>query len=143
VEVKLWFALPLACAVFTAMDDLPISVFLAPFFLLFELTQLVYAERYLGLKRLQSGVDPRTLGPSEAVSLAWATGIIAEGIWLLWLLQSASSRVHAVCLLLVSLFGYALRTNCAVRWVLVILTIEGALRMGLMVSLLSTIWRQL
>lgn len=125
------------------MSEPPLAVFLAPLFLVFEISQLVYAERFLGVKQIQTGVDPRQLGPSESVSALWVLGILAEAAWLLWLLSESVTRIHAACLLLVSLCGFALRSNCAVKWVLVILTIEGALRMGLMVSMFGSAWRAL
>jgi hypothetical protein len=38
---------------------------LTPLFLVFEVWQLVLSERYLGVKQIARGVDPRTLGLSE------------------------------------------------------------------------------
>ncbi len=125
------------------MSDLPLAVFLVPIFLVFEVTQLIYAERFLGVKQIQVGADPRRLGPPESIAALWALCILSQGAWLLWLLFADGSRVHAACLLLVSLCGFALRGACALRWVLVILTVEGALRMGLMVSMLGSAWRAL
>jgi hypothetical protein len=125
------------------MSEPPLAVFIAPFFLVFEIGQLVYAERFLGVKQIQTGADPRRLGPSEAVSALWVSAICAQSAWLLWLLSEGPTRIHAACLLLVSLCGFSLRSNCRLKWVLVILTIEGALRMGLMVSMFGAAWRAL
>ena len=125
------------------MKEVPLSVFLAPLFILFELVQLVVAERLLGVKQILAGQDPRQKGPGEFVSAFWIAGILAEGAWLLWLLTARPTRLHAICLLLVWLVGFALRTNCPMKRVLVILTIEGALRLGLMMSLLGSAWRAL
>ena len=125
------------------MSEPPAPVFLAPFFLLFEVVQLVYAERFLGVKQIQANIDPRQTGPGESVSALWVLGIVSEAAWLLWLLSESGTRIHAACLLLVSLCGFALRGNCRLKWVLVILTVEGALRMGLMVSMLGAAWRAL
>ncbi len=125
------------------MDNAPAAAFLAPVFVVYEIAQLVYAERLLGVKRLQAGVDPRGLGPPEPVALLWVVLICAQNAWLLWLLGEGPTRLHAACLLLVSLCGFALRGSCALRWVLVVLTIEGALRLGLMVSLFGAAWRSL
>lgn len=118
-------------------------VFLAPFFLVFEIGQLVAAEKFLGVKQIEAGSDPREAGPGELGSAFWAACIIAQATWLLWLLAEDGTRIHAACMLLVSLVGFALRGNCTLRWVLVILTVEGALRMGLMVSMLGSAWRAL
>lgn len=125
------------------MSEPPLAAFLAPLFLAFEIVQLVVAEKILGVKKIHAGVDPRREGPGEFTSALWAMFILAQGAWLLWLLADDATRVHAACLLLVSLVGFTLRSNCTLRWVLVILTVEGALRMGLMVSMLGSAWRAL
>ncbi len=125
------------------MAQPPLAVFIAPLFLVFEVVQLVVAEKLLGVKQIQQGVDPRRSGPGETLSAAWSACIFAEAAWLLWLLSDHGTRIHAACLLLISLFGFSLRSNCTLRWVLVILTIEGALRMGMMVSMLGSAWRSL
>ncbi len=118
-------------------------VFIAPVFIIFEIVQLMAAERYLGVRQIAAGEDPREGGPSEGWSALWAGCILAEMGWLAILLTERPTRIHAACLLLVSLIGFTLRHNCALRRVLVILTIEGALRLGLMVSLFGTAWRAL
>lgn len=125
------------------MSEPPLTAFLAPLFLLFEVGQLVAAEKLLGVKQIEAGVDPRNGGPGEGVSALWVTGILSEGVWLLWLLANDVTRIHAAGILLVSLGGFALRNNCTLKWVLVIMTLEGACRMGLMVSLLGSVWRAL
>jgi hypothetical protein len=126
------------------MSEPPLAAFLAPIFLAFEVGQLVAAEKLLGVKQIEAGADPRRNGgPGEFAAGLWASMIVAEGLWLLWLLAHGPTRVHAACLLLVTLVGFTLRSNCTLRWVLVILTIEGALRMGLIVSMLGSAWRAL
>ncbi len=125
------------------MPDLPIAVFLAPLFMLFEIAQLVAAERLLGVKQIEAGVDPRSDRPGEAAAALWCAGIVAEAAWLLWLLGENATRLHAAGALLVWLVGFSLRGNTTLRWVLVILTIEGALRLGLMVSMFGSAWRAL
>jgi len=125
------------------MDSVPFSVFLAPLFLLFEALQLVAAEKILGIKQIESGLVPRDRTPSESVAALWSVGIIAEGVWALTLLSNDITRVHAGCVLLVTLFGFSSRNSCRLKWVLVVMTIEGACRMGLMVSMLGSAWRAL
>lgn len=125
------------------MDSVPVSVFLAPLFLLFEALQLVAAEKTLGKEQIETGVLPRDQTPTESVAVLWAIGIIAEGIWALTLLTNDVTRVHAGCVLLVTLFGFSVRSSCRLKLVLVVLTIEGACRMGLMVSMLGSAWRAL
>lgn len=125
------------------MDPVPPSVFLAPVFLGFEVLQLVAAEKILGIKQIQSGVVPRNEIPDEKIAAAWCLGIFAEAAWALSLLTNDVTRVHAGCVLLVSLFGFSMRNSCRLKWVLVILTVEGACRIGLMVSMLGSAWRAL
>lgn len=119
------------------------AVFLAPIFILFEIAQLVGAERLLGVKKIRAGVDPRQSGPGEALAAIWSLAIASEAAWILWLAASPSTRVPAGCMLLVWLIGFSLRGNCGLRWVLVILTIEGALRLGFMTAMLGSAWRAL
>lgn len=125
------------------MDQPPVAAFLAPAFIAFEIAQLVYAERFVGVKQIHAGTDPRTLGPSEPIAALWVLLICMQNAWLLWLLADHPTRIHAASLLLVSLCGFALRGNCGLKWILVILTIEGALRLGLMVSMFGSAWRSL
>ena len=120
----------------------PTVLLLAPLFLLFELWQLVLGERYLGVKQIARGIDPRTLGLGEMTAFCWSAMLILQWIWMLLLLTHQFSRVHAVGLLTVSLIGFSLRRGCALKWVLVILTFEGALRIGLLLSLAGMAWRR-
>ena len=39
--------------------------------------------------------------------------------------------------------GYALRTTCGLKWVLVVLTFEGSIRVGMLISLIGMSWRAL
>jgi hypothetical protein len=123
------------------MAPVPASVFLAPLFLLFEALQLVAAEKILGKEQIEAGVIPHDQTPTEAVTVLWSIGIIAGGIWALTLITNDVTRVHAGCVLLVTLFGFSVRSSCRLKLVPVVLTIEGACRMGLMVSMLGSAWR--
>ena len=51
---------------------MPTVILLAPLFVLFELWQLVLGERYLGVKQIARGVDPRALGLGEATAFCWS-----------------------------------------------------------------------
>jgi len=123
----------------------PVSplILLAPIFLVFEVWQLVISERYLGVKRIAAGGDPRETGPSEPVAAVWSLFLFLYWIWMALLLAPRLGRAQAVCMLAVSLLGYVLRRNCGLKYVLVILTLEGAIRIGMIVSLLGMAWRRL
>lgn len=114
--------------------------FLAPGFLVFEIWQLVMGERYLGIKQIARGADPRTLGMSELVAFLWTAALFTYWAWMALLLFSPFSRVQGIALILVSLLGFAVRRGSPLKWVLVILTVEGAIRVGLLFALCAMLW---
>jgi hypothetical protein len=123
--------------------DIPLLLYLAPLCLLFEVWQLVIAERHLGIKQIERGVDPRDHGPGELLSFIWGTGIVTYWIWMILMLIPKDGRIQVVSMLIVSLVGYSLRRNSGLKWILVVLTIEGAVRIGMIISLVGAAWRSL
>ena len=122
---------------------IPLLLWLAPLFLAFEAAQLVLAERYIGVKQLARHADPRDLGPRELVAFFWIAGIVIYWLWMLALVAPAFGRLQALCMLAVSVGGVSLRRQLGAKWCLVILTFEGAIRIGMIVSLLGAAWRRL
>lgn len=122
---------------------MPSLVFFAPLFLLFELWQLVISERYLGLKQIARRADPRELGLRELTAFFWSAGLVFYWLWMFMLLLQPFGRAQAACLVAVTLLGFSLRRNCGLKWVLVILTLEGGLRIGMLGSLCVLAWRRL
>lgn len=120
----------------------PLLVF-APAFIAFEVWQLVICERYLGLKQIARDADPRELGLREITAFFWSAGLAFYWLWMFALLFQPVGRAQAACLIAVTLIGFSLRRNCTIKWVLVILTFEGALRIGMLGSLCVLAWRQL
>lgn len=118
-------------------------VLLAPLFALLEVGQLVAAERYLGIKQIERNLDPRALGPGEFISFTWTLGLFTYLAWMLALLTVPFARLQAICLLVISALGFFARRNTTLAWTLVILTFEAALRIGMLLSLLGLVWRQL
>ena len=116
---------------------------LTPIFLVFEVWQLVLCERYLGIKQLAAGHDPRSLPMTERLAFSWAAFLFVYWIWIGLVLGGPIGRIQALCLFLVSLGGFVLRRNCPLKWVLVILTFEGAVRIGMLVSMGGVFWRRL
>ena len=116
---------------------------IAPLFLIFEVWQLVLSERYLGIKQIARGADPRLLGLREVTAFFWSVLLFGYWIWMLLLLGAPFSRPHGAGLLLVSMIGFSLRRGARFKWVLVILTFEGAIRVGLLLSLFAMAWRRL
>jgi len=116
---------------------------LAPLFLVFELWQLVVGERYLGIRRIRAHADPRELPMANRMAACWAGGLIAYFIWMTTLLVHPVGRAQGAVLLAVTTVGYALRASTGLKWTLVILTFEGSIRIGMLVSLFATTWRRL
>ncbi|MFZ9681678.1 MAG: hypothetical protein ACO3DQ_00520 [Cephaloticoccus sp.] len=122
---------------------MPPVLFLAPLFLLFELWQLVICERYVGIRQIERNGDPRELGPSEPISLLWTATLFAYWGWMVLLLFQSFGRVHGLGLIAVTLLAYGLRRVCGLKWLLVVPTFEGAVRIGLLFSLCVYVWRRL
>jgi len=118
-------------------------VLLAPVFFIFEVWQLVISERYLGLKQIARNGDPRTLGLSEITAFCWTAALFTYWGWMFALLLVPFARVHALALLAISIAGYSIRRNVDLRMILVTLTFEGAVRVGLLISLIAMAWRRL
>jgi len=116
---------------------------LAPLFLAFELWQLVMCERYLGIKQIARGSDPREMGPSEPVSFLWTSAIVLYALWTLALLTTPGTRGAAAGLVVTTLVGYPLRRNCGLNRVLIILTFEGSIRIVFVGALMVAAWRRL
>jgi hypothetical protein len=118
-------------------------LYLAPVFLAFEVWQLVMSERYLGIKQIARQGDPRLLGLHEVTAFFWSAAIVIYAMWMGSLFTISFTRVHGLALMAVLTAGYQLRRNTTLKWVLVILTFEGAIRVGLLISLMAVAWRRL
>lgn len=116
---------------------------LAPLFLVFEVWQLVVSERYLGVKQIRVNADPRTLPMAGWMAAVWAGGLLVYFTWMGTLLPHPVGRAQGVVLIATTALGYALRTTCGLKWVLVVLTFEGSVRIGMLVSLFGSSWRRL
>ncbi len=121
----------------------PLLVVLAPLFLVFEAWQLVISERHLGIKQIKSGDDPREHSPTEPVAALWAGLLLLYYGWMLMMLVPGFGRAQTASMIVVTMLGYALRRSCGLKWVLVVLTIEGAIRIGMIISLLGMAWKRL
>ncbi len=131
------------CPMPSANTPVPVLLWLAPMFMAFEIWQLVRAERLVGVKQIERGQDPRGLGPGERTAFCWILGIVGQWLWMVGLVSSRFSWAQAACMLVVSVLGLSARRQLGLRWCLVVLTLEGAIRIGMMVSLLGLVWRRL
>lgn len=114
-----------------------------PVFLIFEVWQLVFSERYLGLKQIARNADPRELGLGETTAFFWSVVLFAYWLWMILLLAVPTARIAGAGLLFISMLGFSLRRGVRLKWVLVILAFEGALRVALLFALGATAWRAL
>jgi hypothetical protein len=121
------------------VNSLPL---LAPLFLAFEAWQLAISERYVGIKQIARGADPREMGPGEGVAFLWTAGLFVYALWTLALLATPTGRVYSLCLVAATVAGYSIRRNCGLKKILVVLTLEGAVRIGFLFGLSVTAWHR-
>lgn len=114
---------------------------LTPAWIGFEVLQLVLFERYLGVKQIRAAADPRRNRPGEAIAFTWIFFATLYAIWMGTMLYVHAGVTQVVALLATTLVGYSLRRICGLRWVLVVLTFEGAIRIGMLISLGFLLWR--
>jgi len=135
-----------ALAAAAAWLRLPAVVLLfafAPLFLAFELWQLVVAERYVGIKQIGRGTDPRELGLGQATAAGWSLTLFAYWVWMGLMLLQPWGQLQVLLMIVVSIAGFMLRRGCGLKWLLVILTFEGSIRIGMLLSLGALAWRRL
>ena len=118
-------------------------VFLTPVWFVFEIIQLIVSERFLGVKQIKADTDPRKFGPREPLAFLWCMGIMLFWVWLVAMLFQSVGRASVVTMLAITLVGFSVRRSCGLRWVLVVLTFEGALRIGMLLYLSALIWRRI
>ncbi|MDB6113850.1 MAG: hypothetical protein JWQ83_1016 [Lacunisphaera sp.] len=116
---------------------------LAPLFLAFEIWQLVVSERYMGIRQIRVNADPREQPMGDRVAAIWAGGLLVYFVWMTTLLLHPAGRAQGIVLIIVTVIGYGVRTTCGLKWVLVVLTFEGSVRVGMLISLLGMTWRAL
>src|SRR5580700_2221284 len=105
-----------------------------------EVWQLVMCERYVGIKQIARGGDPREMGPGEAVAFLWSAGLFLYAAWALALLASPASRAYALAIIATTALGYSVRRNCGLKRILIVLTLEGSVRIGFLFALSVTAW---
>ena len=118
-------------------------VFLTPLWFLLEIALLIVSERFLGVKQIEAGTDPRLHTPREPLAFAWSTGILLFWLWLVAMLFQPLGRAQIAAMIVITLAGYAIRRSCSLKWVLVVLTFEGAIRIGMLLSIAALAWRKI
>ena len=125
------------------MPDVVLLFAFAPLFLAFELWQLVIAERYVGIKQIERGTDPRELGLGQATAAGWSLTLFAYWAWMVLMLVQPWGRLQVLLMIAVSLGGFMIRRGCGLKWLLVVLTFEGSIRIGMLLSLCALAWHRL
>jgi hypothetical protein len=114
----------------------------APVFAIFEVAQLYYAHRYIGpaqIRRKLYPLDTSVAPPPYWFSIAWIVVLGADyGYQVrLFLVPFGLIRLMAFVMIVVSLIGFMVRRHCGLKWGLVVMTFEGALRVGLLLESFS------
>jgi hypothetical protein len=123
-----------------AVSILPL---LAPLFVILEIWQLFMTERYVGIKQIARGGNPREMGPAEPIAFIWCAGLLAYAVWTLALIANPNARVFALLIIAATFIGYPIRRNCSLKWILVVLTCEGSARIGFLSALSYSAWARL
>jgi hypothetical protein len=105
---------------------------LAPVFLLFDLVQIVVLERYIGVKVLKADLEPRDLPLPGWAALLWIIGTKVYLLWMIALLFEPRLWLPAATMLAATAAGLVLRRFAGLRWALVVLTFEVAIRAGML-----------
>lgn len=116
---------------------------LAPVFLVFELWQLFLSERYMGIKQIRVNADPREMPMARWMAVVWLTMLVFYFIWMCLLLFHPIGRAQGIVLLAVTAIGYSIRSSCGLKWILVVLTFEGSIRIGMLLYLMLATWQGL
>lgn len=116
-------------------------IHLAPLFIIFDFAQLILAERFIGVKQIRDGRHPLDSGWDKPAWLAalWLLGTAALWFYMVALIFTPWGGIHGFIMLAISVLGLVLRRALGLRFALVVLTVEGAARMGLLVNLLISV----
>jgi hypothetical protein len=111
-----------------------IIAWLAPLFVVFEVTQIIVAQRFIGIDQIRAGLHPLEVNPRGPpfLGLFWVLAIFADYFYQVLLLFQPSQVMNlaGLLLLMISFIGLGLRRGCGLKWGLVVLTVEGAARGG-------------
>ena len=115
---------------------------LAPVFILFEMAQLVMAERYIGVRQIKNGQHPLDINPvgPPLIPQIWIAMLVAYWFYMVALVFVPGAGFQAFIILMTTLVGTSLRRSLGMRWALVVMTFEGAIRMGLLTNILVNVF---
>ncbi len=117
-------------------------IYLAPVFIGFELIQLIVAERFIGIRQLREGRNPldSPMAGRNWLAAFWLAAIFIYWTYMVLLIWDPYAGLQGMLMLLTSVAGLLLRRAMGLKFALVILTIEGAIRIGLLANLLLAVF---
>ena len=95
----------------------------------------------MGIKHIRVNADPRELPMARWMAVVWLAALIVYFIWMGLLLFHPLGRAQGVVLLAVTAIGYSIRSSCGLKWILVVLTFEGSIRIGMLLYLMLAMWQ--
>lgn len=109
----------------------------APVFIISEMVQLIAAERFIGVKMIRSNQHPTDMpAPPAAATIFWIGTVGASVLYAALLLTHSTVAFHGACILGLSTVGFAARRTAGLKYGLVIMTLEGACRIGMLVNMM-------
>lgn len=115
---------------------------LTPVIILLEMLHLFLAEKFIGIKQIKAGRHPletHPVGPRH-LAPAWILLIIALWVYMVLLVADPVTRLQGAIMLGTSIAGVVMRRSLGLKWALVILTVEGAVRIGLLVNVFVSVF---
>jgi hypothetical protein len=120
-----------------------ITGWIALIFMVFEVAQLVLALRFIGIEQIRRNQHPLDAPSPHSFwfSATWVTAILADYAFQATLLLMPLPlleprewvryiKAAAFLMIFASFVGFVVRRRCGVKWGLVVMTFEGALRLG-------------
>lgn len=110
--------------------------------MLIDIAQLLVAERFIGMKQIRSGEHPLDTArrPPTWAILLWLAAIGLLWLYIVLLAFDPRGGLQGGLMLLVSFAGFALRRVAGLKWALVLMTIETAVRLGLLANLVMVVF---
>jgi hypothetical protein len=68
--------------------------------------------------------------------------IVLYWLWMGLMVGAGIARPQGVSLFAVNIIGHLVRRNTPLKWTLVTLTFEGAVRIGMLMSMMFVLWRE-
>ncbi|WP_309396495.1 hypothetical protein [Cerasicoccus maritimus] len=110
--------------------------------MLIDIAQLLAAERFIGVKAIRAGIHPLDAEhqPASGLMLLWLLGLGIMWLYMALLVIDPRGGLQGALMLMVSVGGFVLRRVAGLKWALVLMTIETAIRLGLLANMLMVIF---